>query len=117
MDHGLFDDIRPYMDAEVPDAMKRIASSDFFALMAAYVFPERSVEEVREMVASITTVREFQYKVMYYVNEQVVKRSITELTYEGMDSLEKDRPYLFVANHRFLQQVQAPVGLHQACYR
>lgn len=100
MDHGLFDDIRPYMDAEVPDAMKRIASSDFFALMAAYVFPERSVEEVRKMVASITTVREFQHKVMYYVNEQVVKRSITELTYEGMDSLEKDRPYLFVANHR-----------------
>ena len=100
MGQDLFDDIRPYRDGEVPDAMKRIASSDFFALLAAYVFPDRSVEDVREMVASIGTVWEFQHKVMYYVNEQVIRRSISELTYEGVDSLDKGAAHLFVANHR-----------------
>lgn len=118
MDQEFFEDIRPFVDSEVPDAMKRIASSDFFALMAAYVFPGRSVEDVREMVSSIRTVKDFQYKVMYYVNEQVIRRSITELTYEGIDSLEKDVPYLFVANHRdimldasLLQNILADNGL------
>jgi len=45
-------------------------------------------------------VREFQHDTMCRVNEQVIKRSITEFTVSGLDRLYRDKNYLFVSNHR-----------------
>lgn len=42
-----FDDIRPYYNSEISDAMKRIAESELFPLISSYVFPDREIEEVR----------------------------------------------------------------------
>lgn len=95
-----FDDIRPYYQEEIPEAMMRIASSDGFPMIASYVFPDRSIRDSRNMVAEIKTIEEFQDKVMKVFNEQVIERSITEFTCEGLHRLEKDVPYLYVSNHR-----------------
>lgn len=96
----MFDDIRPYNDSEIPAAMHRIAQSELFPLLASYVYPGRDMEEVRSMIDSIKTTREFQEEVMYAVNEQVINRSITKLTYGGIERLDPDKRYLFVSNHR-----------------
>ncbi len=95
-----FDDIRPYYDDEIPAAMKRIAASDTFPLLASYAFPDRKVEEVRAMVEGLSTVDEFQTKVMWFVNEQIVKRSMTSYTVSGIEALDPSGQYLFVSNHR-----------------
>lgn len=95
-----FDDIRPYYDDEIPAAMKRIAASDTFPLLASYAFPDRKVEEVRAMVEGLRTVDEFQTKVMWFVNEQIVKRSMTSYTVSGIEALDPSGQYLFVSNHR-----------------
>ena len=95
-----FDDIRPYYDDEIPAAMKRIAASDTFPLLASYAFPDRKVEEVRAMVEGLRTVDEFQTKVMWFVNEQIVKRSMTSYTVSGIEVLDPSGQYLFVSNHR-----------------
>lgn len=95
-----FDDIRPYYDEEIPAAMRRIAASDTFPLLASYAFPDRKVEEVRQMVEGLSTVDEFQTKVMWYVNEQIVKRSMTSFTVSGIENLDPSCHYLFVSNHR-----------------
>ncbi len=95
-----FDDIRPYFQEEIPAAMQRIASSDGFPIIASYVFPDRSVQEVREEVRSIQTIEEFQSKVMKEFNAQVIKRSITQFTFEGLGHIDHDVPYLYVSNHR-----------------
>lgn len=95
-----FDDIRPYYDDEIPAAMKRIAASDTFPLLASYAFPDCKVEEVRAMVEGLRTVDEFQTKVMWFVNEQIVKRSMTSYTVSGIEALDPSGQYLFVSNHR-----------------
>ena len=95
-----FDDIRPYCDEEIPAAMHRIAASEFFPLLATYIFPGEEIESVRGMVSGIRTTREFQERVMKAVNEQVIARSITSFTYEGLEHLDRERRYLFVSNHR-----------------
>ena len=100
MNHPEFDDIRPYRDEEIPAAMQRIASSEFFPLLATYIFPEEELEAVRRKVASIKTIREFQEQVMAVVNEQVIARSITSFTWEGIERLDPSERYLFVSNHR-----------------
>ena len=95
-----FDDIRPYYPSEIHPAMLRIAESEHFGMLSQYIFPERDVEEVRNMIRNIRTTEEFQADVMYYVNQQFVARSMTGLTFEGIEQLDPQKNYLFVSNHR-----------------
>ncbi|RRD77292.1 acyltransferase [Tannerella forsythia] len=98
--HHKFDDIRPFCTSEIPEAMQVIAESEHFELLARYIFPDRDIEEVREMIRAIRTTDEFQINVMYYVNEQIVRRSITQLTQNSFAHLDPQKQYLFVSNHR-----------------
>ena len=95
-----FDDIRPYYQEEISGAMHRIAASDGFPLIASSVFPDTPLKEVRKMVESISSIEEFQYKVMKEFNAQVIRRSITDFSFEGLTLLQHDVPYLYVSNHR-----------------
>lgn len=95
-----FDDIRPYYDEEIPAAMKRIAHSDVFPLLASFVYPDEPLESVRKRVESFQTTREFQHDTMYKVNEQVILRSTDGFTCSGIERLSLNESYLFVSNHR-----------------
>ncbi len=95
-----FDDIRPFYDAEIPAAMQRIADSPHFPLLAQYVYPGQDIEEVRQLMRQFTNVDDFQHEVMRCVNEQVIARSMTSFTFDGLDALDPQQRYLFVSNHR-----------------
>lgn len=100
METSKFEDIRPYFDEEIPSAMARIAESELFPLIASYVFPERNMEDVRAQIRNIQTINQFQHEVMSVVNEQVIKRSMTKFSYNGIERLDPNKRYLFVSNHR-----------------
>lgn len=100
MDTSKFDGIRPYVNTEIPSAMSRIADSELFPLIASYVFPDEKIEDVRKHIRGIETIGQFQHEVMSIVNEQVIKRSMTSFSYNGIDRLDKNKRYLFVSNHR-----------------
>lgn len=95
-----FDDIRPYYENEVPDAMKRIASDPLFSKLSSFVFPDKDVEEMRQMVAGLTTVADFQHKVMNEFNHEVIRRSIKEFSFDGLNHIDRNQAYLYVSNHR-----------------
>ena len=73
-----FDDIRPYRDEEIGAAMQRISESSLFPILASYVFPDRTIDQVRKMVRSIGNIHDFQRKVMYEANLRIIRNSITE---------------------------------------
>lgn len=100
MDTSKFEGIRPYYNEEIPAAMKRIAASELFPLISSYVFPNQNIEDVRKHIGDIADIDQFQHEVMSVVNEQVVKRSMTSFTYNGLDRLDPGKRYLFVSNHR-----------------
>lgn len=100
MKNPKFDDIRPYYDDEIPAAMQRIANSNFFPLLASYVFPDENVDNIKKLLCTFKTISDFQLQVMTCVNEQVISRSITEFTYSGIEQLDTNKRYLFVSNHR-----------------
>ena len=95
-----FDDIRPFYDSEIPEAMERIAQSEYFPLLAQYVYPGQDIEKVKQLLRQFTTIRDFQLEVMRCVNEQVVARSTTSFRFDGIDALDPAKRYLFVSNHR-----------------
>lgn len=95
-----FDDIRPYYEEEIPAAMQRIADNTSFPLLASYVYPDKNIEDVRKQIRNYTTISDFQFEVMKCANEQVIKRSTTSFTYEGLEKLSPQKKYMFVSNHR-----------------
>lgn len=100
MKQSPFDDIRPYYEEEVPAAMRRIAESGSFPLLASYVYPDLPLEEARQRIAGYTTVHDFQTETMSAVNARVIARSMTAFSCDGLDRLSPEKSYLYVSNHR-----------------
>lgn len=100
MNFSRFDDIRPYYDDEIHDAMVRIAHSESFPLLASYVFPDVPIRTVRKRLCSYRTVREFQTDTMKLMNERVIENSISKFSCDGVEHVCNDVPCLFVSNHR-----------------
>ena len=100
MIHSLFDDLRPYVQEEIMPAMQRITDSEYFPVMAQFIFPDKDVEEVRNIVRQIRTTEAFQELIMYYFNKVVIERYVDSFTYQGLDYLDPAKRYLFISNHR-----------------
>ena len=96
----MFDDIRPYMDAEIPAAMQRLAAYPQFRTVCTWLFPDKPFDAVAGAVASCRTVDEFQHRFMLPVVEAVMDKTTDGVTVEGMEHLDPQERYLFVSNHR-----------------
>ena len=114
----MFDDIRPYTDAEIPAAMQRIVTYPEFRVVCGYLFPEKPFEEVASVVVSCRNVEEFQVRFMMPVVEALMAKTTDGVTVEGMEKLDPAKAYLFVSNHRdivldaaFLQVLLRRAGL------
>ena len=99
-DYHKFDDIRPYTDDEIPAAMQRIVSDPYFPQVAQYVYPDRTFQEVRDIMLGCRNIYEFQTTVMKQVNEQVIARTTDGLSFGGTERIDPSKRYLFISNHR-----------------
>ena len=95
-----FDDIRPYVDSELPASMQRIVDNPIFTVIAEYIYPERPVEVLREKLLSLKSINEFQSQVMYDINSRIITKTISEFGYGGLENIDPAKAYLYVANHR-----------------
>lgn len=104
-----FSEIRPYTDNEIPAAMDRIAGSTSFPLVASYVFPDRSIDDVRREVRSYKTIHDFQMGIMYWANRKIIKDSTASFTCGGIENISSStlnpnpstlNAHLYVSNHR-----------------
>lgn len=106
-----FDDIRPYYDSEVPEAMQRIASDPLLLPVLRFFNLEERENEFREALRGISSTAQLQEQVMKPALEQIVRQTIDILSFEGIDDIPSDRGLLYVSNHRdivldaFLQQL------------
>lgn len=96
----MFDDIRAYTDEEIAPAMHRITGNIYFPVLAAFVFPNKSVDEVKELLLSIDTIHDFQTKVMYNVNLRIMEQSVEEFSCNGLENISREENYLYISNHR-----------------
>ena len=95
-----FDDIRPYVDAEIPAAMRRIAESEHFPKIAAAVFPEMELSRVQALFRSCSNIHDFQINIMYEHHKHILTKTVDKYTYSGINHIDPEKQYLFVSNHR-----------------
>jgi hypothetical protein len=95
-----FDDIRPYYDAEIKDAMLRIVSNPYFEYIINFLYPGVPVEVLKTKFRSFDSVLSFQVNVMNSAIQNIVKNSSAGLTYNGFEHLDNSKRYVFLSNHR-----------------
>ena len=111
-----FEDIRPYNDSEVPDAIKRISESIHFQMLVKYIFsPDVNLRTFTENFIKIKTVDEFQWQVMDKVIRRILAQTTESFSYSGFEQLAQDKNYMFVSNHRdiLLDSAILQVILHE----
>ena len=95
-----FDDIRPYIDEEIPDAMRRIADSPYLPTVAHFLKPGMPVAEIQKMILANHTIKEFQQNFVYNIVTVILEKTTSGLHGSGFENIHPGIPYLFVSNHR-----------------
>jgi len=95
-----FEKIRFFHNHEVQPALYKYVNHPMFKALLYFTFPEKSFEEIKQVVASCHSIYDFQSKVIYFSVKKVLEKSSEGLTYSGFENLKKDEPYLYVCNHR-----------------
>lgn len=96
---SIYDDIRPFEPAELPEVYKRLLANGQFRQVLAYLYPGVPVEAVGAKMAECKTSLEFQLAFCYdFLKKLMAKAS------KGLDMDVKDvdvaKRYTFVSNHR-----------------
>lgn len=100
MDLKEFDAIRPYIDAEVPEAMKRIAANPLLESIAEYLLPNGDHEQFKSILLSCKTKDDFQYRVMAFVVNRILSDTVKAITFGGLSNFDSGRKFLIITNHR-----------------
>lgn len=95
-----FDEIRPFYDHEVNEALRGIARDPMMKALMSFTFPDVDKQVWREQFKNIHSISEFQHQFIAFTIRQILAKSSEGLTTSGFDQLDKNTPYLFVSNHR-----------------
>ena len=121
-----FHDIRPYNDAEVrPVIDALVTNKELLDVLGRFKFPRLKAFMgpalnpfiqwvLKREFRQVTDVSSWQKIISKYMGK-MLKRSVSELTYSGLDKLQPGRGYLFISNHRDITMDPALVsyGLDQ----
>ena len=95
-----FDEIRPFKDEEVKDAINRLLSQPSFHTALRYIFPSSNPESTIDILKQISSVDEFQDKIISHAVSAIIRASTKGLKSTGIAHIDKNKAYLFISNHR-----------------
>ena len=95
-----FEDIRPYYDTEVNQAIREIIDHPMLKAMMNFTFPGASDDYWKDLMLHCHSIRDFQINFIYPGVKRVLESSSNGLSTSGFEKLEKNTSYLFISNHR-----------------
>lgn len=122
----MFDDIRPFNDAEARPVLKETLNDpDFSGTLSSLVSPALNKKApwlIRPLVRfflkaycwNVRNIDDFQSKLAPIV-KRLLRKSVEEFSVHGLERLDKNKAYLFVSNHRDI--VMDPAMVNWALYQ
>ena len=95
-----FEDIRPYSNSEISEAMQRIVRNPLFDYVVKFLYPDLPIEDVKSKFRSINSAHSFQMEIMDYAIRNILEKSSSGLSYDGIQNISQSKNYLFLSNHR-----------------
>ncbi|MDR2497508.1 MAG: 1-acyl-sn-glycerol-3-phosphate acyltransferase [Tannerellaceae bacterium] len=97
----LFDDIRPFTDAEAPEAILGLIANPDFERAFRYVKPDLDWASFSQFMLTFKTVKDFKEKLAYEVVTNIARSTTFSLTISGRSRLPEGHvPCTFISNHR-----------------
>lgn len=95
-----FDNIRPFYDTEVNEAICNVIHHPMMKALMSFTFPDTEEVVWTEQLKKTHSIRDFQVNFIYNAIQKVLEKSSEGLTTSGFNKLEKNTPYLYISNHR-----------------
>jgi len=95
-----FEIIRPYNDDEINPALLRVISNPLFKDIVKYLYDGQDYDRVIESFKNIDSIYKFQKLFSDYAVKKTVEKTSSSLTHGGIENLDSNKSYLFIANHR-----------------
>ena len=119
MDQTEFTDIAPFSDEEAAAALSRVAIHPNVPWISKFLFPDKPITYLRDLLTSIKTVDEFQTAIMTIAIQWVIDNTVKNFSYDGVEKVKTlGCNYLAMSNHRdiildpaFLQLILLNNGL------
>lgn len=96
----MYEDIRPYNDAETAAALKRASNNRLMESISAFLFPGKDPDILRNTLNTIQGVDDFQTRVMYPAVRSILGNTTKGITYEGLEWFEGGKCYTMLSSHR-----------------
>lgn len=95
-----FDDIRFFDSEEVHPALLSAVRHPMIKELFKYSFPKITYSETKKIVLSCESINDFQRDVIRNTMTRILEDTSAGLTDSGFESLDKNKPYLYISNHR-----------------
>jgi len=95
-----YERIRPYNDSEVSEAISRLLKDERFENVIAFLYGENNIQKVINEIKEIKTINGFQDVFSHYAVREVIRKTSGGLSFSGLNELDPNKSYLFIANHR-----------------
>ena len=96
-----FNDIAPFGDEDASAGLSKVANHPAVPWVSKYIFPNQPETYLRDILRSIKTVDQFQSMVMSKAVEWVIRTTVKDFSYDGLEKLKAiDGCYLAMSNHR-----------------
>ena len=92
--------IRHYSEEEAIEAIHRIFNNEVFLQTLRFFEPYICVEEQLKKYKEYKTIYDFQMGIAKDFVQYFIDKTTDGVTLSGLQNIEKDKPYLFLANHR-----------------
>ena len=96
----MYDDIRPLLDEEIPQALATLAASPLFPPLAHFIYPDQNPAAVARRLTAVKTVHQLQFSFMKDAIERILALSTTSLTSHSTSQSLNTKESLFISNHR-----------------
>ena len=95
-----FETIRPYQDHEVKTVIKSVVQNPQIIPVLQYLYEGKNIEELLKEFSKIETIYQFQHFFSDYTVKKIIEKSSGGLSYQGIENINPEQAYLFIANHR-----------------
>lgn len=95
-----YESIRPFNRREAIVVRKEVFADENFKKGIDFLQMGITIDDLKEEIKQYNTHYDFQVAVPGRFLQFVSKKSTREVTYQGLENLQKDTPYLYIANHR-----------------
>ncbi len=95
-----FENIRPYNDAEAVKAIHRLFNNQDFVKSLSFLKDQLDISEVVNTALGCKSILEFQMRFSGQIFKYFIRKSSTGIHYSGLENIDPQKAYLFIANHR-----------------